>query len=128
MKIFRLLIFGLLAAFLVAGCARKKLVTGIYTYQQGDLSAKYVFLPNGTVEYTSNLNGQFYHTKTGNGVYMIRENQVLVSVHGMMDFTSPFDFLAAFKMDKNNLVQLYTVDANGQTNREHQDVYLGPNR
>ncbi len=126
MKIFRLVIFGFLAALLVAGCARKKLVTGIYTCQQGDLSAKYVFLPNGTVEYTSNLNGQFYHTKTGNGVYMIQENQVLVSMHGMMDFTSPFDFLAAFKMDKNNLVQLYTVDANGQTNREHQDLYVGP--
>ncbi|HLX94670.1 MAG TPA: hypothetical protein VKU37_02895 [Verrucomicrobiae bacterium] len=121
-----MVIFGFLAALLVAGCARKKLVTGIYTCQQGDLSAKYVFLPNGTVEYTSNLNGQFYHTKTGNGVYMIQENQVLVSMHGMMDFTSPFDFLAAFKMDKNNLVQLYTVDANGQTNREHQDLYVGP--
>ena len=128
MKIIRWLIFGFLAALLVAGCAKKRLVTGIYTYQQGNLSAKYIFLPNGTVEYTSNLNGQFYHTKAGSGVYMVQGNQVMVSLHGMMDFTSPFNFLAAFKMDKNDLVQLYTVDANGQTNREHQDLYLGPNR
>jgi hypothetical protein len=128
MKTFRLLIFGLLVAFLVAGCARKQLVSGIYTYQQGDLAAKYIFLSDGTVEYTSNLNGQLYHTMAGNGFYTIQGDQVMVSLHGMMDFTSPFNFLAAFKMDKNNLVQLYTVDANGQTNREHQDVYLGPNQ
>ena len=115
-------------AFLVAGCAKKKLMSGIYTYRQGNLSAKYIFLSDGKVEYTSNLNGQFYHTKTGSGVYMIQGNQVIVSLHGMMDFTSPFNFLAAFKMDKNDLVQLYTVDANGQTNMEHQDLYLGPNR
>jgi hypothetical protein len=128
MKTLRWLIFGVLAALLVAGCAKKKLVAGIYTYRQDNLSAKYVFLPDGRVEYTSNLNGQFYHTQTGSGVYTIQKDQVLVSLHGTMDFTSPFDFLTAFKMDKNDLVQLYTVDAKGQTNMEHQDRYVGPNR
>jgi len=43
MKTFRWIICGFLAALLVAGCARKKLVTGIYTHQQGNLSAKYIF-------------------------------------------------------------------------------------
>jgi hypothetical protein len=31
-------------------------------------------------------------------------------------------------MDKNDLVQLYTVDAKGQTNTENQDRYVGPIR
>jgi hypothetical protein len=128
MKTLRLLIFGILAALLVAGCAKKKLVSGTYTHWQDNLSAKYVFLPNGMVEYTSNLKGQFYHTQTGSGVYTVQKDQVLVSLHGTMDFTSPFDFMTAFKMDKNDLVQLYTVDAKGQTNMEHQDRYVGPIR
>jgi len=128
MKTSRWLIFGFLAAMLVAGCAKKKLVSGTYTHWQDNLSARYVFLPNGMVEYTSNLKGQFYHTQTGSGVYTVQKDQVLVSLHGTMDFTSPFDFLTAFKMDKNDLVQLYTVDAKGQTNTENQDRYIGPIR
>ena len=110
-----------MTAFLVAGCAKKKTVAGVYIYRQGNLAAKYIFQPDGTVKYTSNLEGQVYHTKQGDGVYVIQGNQVIVSLHGMMDFTSPFNFQTVFKKDKKDLVELYTVDAKGQTNMAHQD-------
>jgi len=122
MKISRSLIFGILTVLLVAGCA-KKTVSGAYIYRQGNLAAKYIFQPDGTVKYTSNLNGQFYHTQAGDGVYVIQGNQVIASLHGMMDFTAPFNFQTVFKMDKKDLVELYTVDAQGQTNMAHQDRY-----
>jgi len=127
MKILRLVIWGMLTAFLVAGCA-KKTVSGVYTYRQGNLSAKYIFQPDGTVKYTSNLEGQVYHTKAGDGVYVIQGKQIIVSLHGMMDFTSPFNFQTAFKKDGKDLVVLYTVDANGQTNMDHQDRYVALNQ
>jgi hypothetical protein len=127
MKILRILILGFLMAFLFVGCAEKT-VSGVYTYRQGNLAAKYIFQPDGAVKYTSNLNGQFYHTKAGDGVYVIQGNQVIVSLHGMMDFTSPFNFQTVFKKDKKDLVELYTVDANGQTNMAQQDRYIGENQ
>jgi hypothetical protein len=127
MKILQFPILGLLMAFLAAGCA-KKTVSGVYAYRQGNLSAKYIFQPDGTVKYTSNLNGQFYHTKAGNGVYIIQGNQVVASLHGMMDFTSPFNFQTAFKKDGKDLIEIYTVNADGQTNMDHQDRYVGQNQ
>jgi hypothetical protein len=127
MKILSLLIFGALTALVVSGCA-KKTVAGAYIYRQGNLAAKYIFQPDGTVKYTSNLNGQFYHTQVGDGVYVIQGDQVVVSLHGMMDFTSPFNFQTVFKKNKKDLVELYTVDAQGQTNMAHQDKYIALNQ
>jgi hypothetical protein len=127
MKILQLLILGLLMAFLVGSCA-KKTVSGVYTYRQGNLYAKYIFRPDGTVKFISNLNGQFYHTKAANGAYVIQGKQIVASLHGMMDFTSPFNFQTAFKKDGKDLVELYTVDANDQTNMDHQDRYVGENQ
>lgn len=127
MKILRLLIFGTLTTLLASGCARKT-VAGAYIYRQDNLAAKYIFQPDGTVKYTSNLEGLTYHTKQGDGVYVIQGNQVIVSLHGMMDFTSPFNFQTVFKMDKKDLVELYMVDAKGQTNIAHQDKYIALNQ
>lgn len=134
MKIPGYLIFGLMLAFLVAGCARKSRsavpssVAGVFTYRQDNLYEKYIFEPDWTVTYKSDLEGQFYHTKAGNGVFAIQKNQIVVSLHGMMDFTSPFNFQAVFKKDGKDLVQLYTIDANGQTNMTHQYKYLAENQ
>lgn len=127
MKILSPFVFAILAGLLAAGCARKT-VAGVYTYRQDNLAAKYIFQPDGTVKYTSNLNGQFYHTQAGDGVYVTQGNQVIVSLHGMMDFTSPFNFQAVFKKDKKDLVELYTVDDKGQTNMAHQDRYVALNQ
>ena len=114
-------------ACVVAGCTPKT-INGAYIYKQGDLSARYIFQPDGTVIYNSNLEGKIYHTKTGNGVYIIQGKQVIVSLHGMMDMTSPFNFKIAFKRNGKDLVELYTVDANGQTNADHQYRYEGLNQ
>ena len=127
MNIFRLLIFGFVPFLVLNGCARKT-VTGVYTYRQGNLAARYIFEPDGTVKYTSNLEGQFYHTRTGDGIYVIQGKQILVSLHGMMDFTSPFNFQTAFKRDGKDLVQLYAVDAKGQTNASQQYRYVAMNQ
>jgi len=130
MKILNFLIFGFLMAFLAAGCARKSVpsVSGVYTYRQGNLSEKYIFQADWTVTYKSNLEGQFYHTKAGNGVFIIQGNKIVASLHGMMDFTSPFNFQTVFKKDGKDLVELYTVDANGQTNMTHQYKYMAENQ
>lgn len=45
----------------------------------------------------------------------------------MMDKAAPFNFQIAFKRDGKDLVELYTVDANGRTNTDLQYRYAGLN-
>jgi hypothetical protein len=120
--------YGLLMALLVAGCAKKtKSLSGVYMYYQDNLYSKYEFQADGMVKYKSDLNGQFYHTKTGTGTYVIKETEVIVNIQGMMDFSQPISFQTTFKMEKNDLIDISSVGADGKTNMDDQIKYIRQN-
>jgi hypothetical protein len=123
MKTFNALAFGLLMVLLVAGCARKKL-SGVYMYKQGSLYAKYEFYPDGTVKYKSDLSGKFYHTLSCSGAYIIKRNVITASLHGMMDFTVATNFQTGFKMQGKDLVTIWSIGGNGQSNAVDQVKFV----
>jgi len=110
-------------AFLVSGCAKKTL-SGIYVYNRDVRYDRYEFQSDGTVKYKSDLNGQFYDTKAGSGIYIIQGKQVTVFVKGNMDFTQPIYIQKTFKMEGENLIDIYSVTKDGQTNQDDQDRYI----
>jgi len=122
MKIIRLLILGLVVALGITGCAKRTL-SGVYICRHDKLYAKYEFQPNGTVSYKSDLNGQFYHTQTGDGGYTVKGHEVTIKVHGMMDFSQPIHFQKVFKWQGNDLIDVYTVNDDDTTNMDDQDRY-----
>jgi hypothetical protein len=127
MKTFNALAFGLLMALLVTGCAKKTL-SGVYIYKQGSLYAKYEFYPDGTVKYKSDLNGKFYHTLSCSGAYIIKKNVITASLRGMMDFTVATNFETGFKMDSKDLVAIWSIGGDGQSNAVDQVKFVRQNQ